>query len=153
MTPKDLPRTADALNGWIAQHFQCFTAPPRAYFELTFPVCVGFDGEKNSTVTIHRVSHLGLELLGREEDCCRSIAASLASLVTRETFLDAVEPLFIRTSFEWRRAEKAIFGRLAFWDSQKNRRLLGAECYKVEGALPREAKPPELDFNTAWWKL
>jgi len=147
MNTKDLPRTAEFLNVWLYQHFQVFTGPARAYFDLSFPVTIGFSGETQQALTHHRVNYLSLAFSGRQEETCKAMASWLRTLISPEEFIDAITPLFIRKDFSWERETKeepaCLYGRIAFWDSEKNKKLMTLPCYKAQGARPLPVELPE----------
>ena len=97
---------------------------------------------------MHRVSYIALAFQGREDDCCKALASWLRVCVKREVFLDASEPLFIRTWFLFNEDDDSkttgVYGRLAFWDTKKNRYLMAQDCFKAEGAASREVIFPDL---------
>lgn len=137
------PLTAQQLNSWLHQNFAVFTAPPRAYFELGFPVHVGFPEEARWALSVHRVVHIFLGFYGSEEDCCKCIASHLLCGVSLESFQDATEPIFIRAPFEYVEEEKKVVGRLAFWNPDLNRKLIESGAMLLQGALPRKAVMPK----------
>jgi hypothetical protein len=144
-----LPETAGELNSWINSHFQVFKGPSRAYFELTFPHCIGFEEERSYSETQHRVFYLTLAFRGTEDECCRSIAAHLRMQVTFEEFVDGTCPIFFCREFAFEQADPTfstdtyVGGRVAFWDSRKNRNLIATAAYKPKGEIANKADLPK----------
>lgn len=149
----DLPHTVELLNGWINAHFAVLVGPPRAYVEFPFPFVVGFDGEDKKITTVHRIVYLTLGFYGGEEECCTALAAQLYLCTTREYFQDSCTLLFIRRTFTLEKnsetQEAFVAGRLAFWDTSANKRLLAQPCYKPEGALFNRVEFPAAYFDRA----
>ncbi len=147
-----LPTSAAQLNDWIRSHFSILEAT-RGYVEFTFPVTLGFDNESTRTETIHRVVFIALAYEGRQSEVCAEIASQLEALITKENFIDARELLFVRDWFDYSHnvpengepKRWAVYGRLAFWDTRKNKKLMALDCYKPQGALVPKfvAKDPD----------
>lgn len=143
-----LPETASQLNDWIAKHFMMFMGPSRAYFEV--PMDLEFGGHKYTHA--HRVIYTTLAFCGPEGECCKQIAAHLASLIPDYTFEDAYEPIFIRRPFSYEPMDvtvgpydKALSGRLAFWRHELNEKMRTIPCMKPEGIfVPTVKLPPQL---------
>lgn len=144
----DYPEKAVDLNAWVKAHFMVFEGPGRSYFELPFPVRVGWAGEEKGTETLHRVSYLSLSFRGTEADCCKAIAAHLYLCVSREIWMDAIEAVFVRTYFTYTDSENfgvmesKVAGRLAFWRQDLNRKLMSQAVFRPEGALASIAQLP-----------
>jgi len=152
MNEKHIPTSAVMLNGWIEAHFQAFHGPARSWFELPFPVTIGFEEEQRSCTTQHRVSYITLGFKGPEEECCKAIAEWLYAQISYEEYCDAYTPLFIRRPFVYEKDEsfglvEYVTGRLAFWDNAKNRKLIASPAYKPEGAMIRSVKMPDDMFD------
>ncbi len=140
------PVTIAQLNGWIHNHFNVLQVS-RAYAEFYFPIRVGYEDEQRSTGSTHRVAMLTLGFRGDEEACCKAIAAHLYLQVSREMFLDAAQLLFLRREFTLDKAdelcsEDCVRGRLAFWETDKNAKLIASPCFVSQGGLPRLAAMP-----------
>lgn len=148
-----LPDSVKKLNNWIMQHFQVFEAPGRAYFELPFTARIGDPGVEQQVEYRHRVIHRSLGFTGTIPECCRCMAAHLYILISKEDYLDAIVPIFIRHWFEYSMLEDFnkipigyLHGRLAFWRSDINNKLLRLDCYKPEGAIANKAILPDIWF-------
>lgn len=149
MNADELPCKATELNAWIRQYFAVFEGPARSYFQLSFPVRVGWPEEERTTQTVHTVSFIALAFLGNEEDCCKCMGATLRMCITHEEFQDQCKPLFIRNWFSFETNEefgetiRFLYGRIAFWETDINRALMQQACYKPQGAPPRKAVMPK----------
>lgn len=146
-----LPTTAEDLNSWIRGHFSVCQIS-RAYIELPFQASVGGPGTEPKEY-IHRAIAITLGFSGAEEDCCQAIAAHLLCCITRESYEDAAEPLFMRTYFTVEKNELSngkpyVSGRLAFWDLAKYRKLVASTVYRPQGDLYPPAKMPDMWADT-----
>lgn len=149
----DLPEKAVDLNAWIKKNFMVFEGPPKAYLELGFPIHIGFPEEEQGTLTLHRLVYITLGFRGQEDACCKALAAHLYMTVTREDFLDAREPIFIRRWFDYQTDEVTkeayLSGRLVFWYPAKNKQLIKSMSFKQEGAIANRPSFPDGFFDRA----
>lgn len=131
------PTTAKKLNSWLEAHFQVLFGPARAYVEFPIRIWLGNDKPRLATELLHRVVFVSCWLRGMEEDCCSEIARGLASLVTKESYVDARALLLVRTEFSFQDAQ--LYGRIAFWEPVLNEALMQQRFFVREGELARDA--------------
>lgn len=127
------PTTAKQLNAWVEGHFHCLHTSSRGY--ILIPTTISVNGE--TLETIRHITMITLMLKGFEDVCVTEIGATLANIPTREEFQDATSLLFIRSSFEY--VDGFLRGRLAFYSSAYNKKLMEQRPYKAEGAIPLPA--------------
>ena len=142
-----VPETADDLNAWINVHFQACDGPARAWAEFNFRVWFGGKDDDDAHRHRHRIVFAAICFRGEEDACVKAMALWLRSLITAESYEDGNEPVFIRKRFSYEKDNRELFGRIAFWDPEKQQKLISFPCYKPEGALPRKAQEPDQAFN------
>ena len=132
------PTTAKQLNAWVESRFCCLHTGGRGY--ILIPTTISVNGE--TLETVRSIVMITLMLKGFEDVCVKEIGDTLGKIPTREELQDATALLFIRSPFEY--VDGILRGRLAFYSSAYNKKLMEERAYTVQGAaalpaLVREA--------------